>query len=89
MANYLRIDGENEVYNMDYIIRMWKADEATEDSEDGLPVIYIELDTKNMLHIKFESKSQRDSTFENLLSKVTITDIVTKSTEDAENYVEL
>jgi len=89
MANYLRIDGENEVYNMDYIIRMWKADEATEDSEGGLPVIYIELDTKNMLHIKFESKSQRDSTFENLLSKVTITDIVTKSTEDAENYVEL
>lgn len=86
MANYLRIDGENEVYNMDYIIRMWKADEATEDSEDGLPVIYIELDTNNKLHIKFESRSQRDSTFENLLSKVTITDITTKASE---NFVEL
>lgn len=89
MANYLRIDGESDVYNMDYIIRMWKADEATEESEDGLPVIYIELDTNNKLHIKFESRSQRDSTFENLLSKVTITDITTKTTESIENYVEL
>jgi hypothetical protein len=86
MAHYLRIDGENEVFNMDYVRKMWKADEATEDSDHGLPVIYLELDNEKKLHIKFESKTQRDSTFETLLGKVTITDIVTKA---AENFVEL
>ena len=25
MANYLRIDGEAEIYNLAYIRRMWKA----------------------------------------------------------------
>ncbi len=86
MANYLRIDGENEVYNMDFIRKMWKADEPTEDTEDGLSVIYMELDTANKIHIKFESKSQRDATFDTLLSKITIVDIVTKASE---NFVEL
>lgn len=86
MAHYLRIDGENELYNMDYVRKMWKADEATEESENGLPVIYLELDNEQKLHIKFESKTQRDSTFETLLSKVTIVDVVTKASE---NFVEL
>lgn len=86
MAHYLRIDGENELYNMDFVRKMWKADEATEDSENGLPVIYLELDNEQKLHIKFESKTQRDSTFETLISKVTIVDVVTKASE---NFVEL
>lgn len=79
MANYLRIDGEAEIYNLAYIRRMWKADEATEDTEDGLPVIYMELDNDRKLHIKFETKSQRDETFYDLLDKMDIFDIVTKS----------
>lgn len=79
MANYLRIDGEAEIYNLDYIRRMWKTDEATEDTEDGLHVIYMELDNDRKLHIKFETKEQRDESFYNLLDKMEIFDIVTKA----------
>jgi hypothetical protein len=82
MANYLRIDGEAEVYNLDYIRRMWKVDEATEETEDGLPVIYMELDNDRKLHIKFETKEQRDETFYDLLNKMEIFDIVTKTQVD-------
>lgn len=82
MANYLRIDGEAEVYNLAYIRRMWKADEATEETEDGLPVIYMELDNDRKLHIKFETKEQRDETFYDLLNKMEIFDIVTKTQVD-------
>ena len=79
MANYLRIDGESEIYNLAYIRKMWKADEPTEETEDGLPVIYMELDTDRKLHIKFETKEQRDETFYDLLNKMDIFDIVTKA----------
>lgn len=82
MANYLRIDGESEIYNLAYIRRMWKADEATEETEDGLPVIYMELDNDRKLHIKFETKSQRDESFYDLLNKMEIFDIVTKTQAD-------
>ncbi len=82
MANYLRIDGESEIYNLSYIRRMWKTDEATEDTEDGLPVIYMELDNDRKLHIKFETKEQRDETFYDLLNKMEIFDIVTKTQAD-------
>ncbi|MPR32511.1 hypothetical protein [Salmonirosea aquatica] len=82
MANYLRIDGEDEIYNLAYIRKMWKTDEPTEQAEDGLPVIYMELDTDRKLHIKFETKEQRDETFYDLLNKMDIFDIVTKSIAD-------
>lgn len=79
MANYLRIDGEAEIYNLAYIRKIWKDDEATENTADGLHVIYMELDTGKKLHIKFESKSQRDESFFDLLNKIDIFDIVTKA----------
>ncbi len=82
MANYLRIDGEAEIYNLAYIRRMWKADEATEEAEAGLPVIYMELDNDRKLHIKFETKEQRDESFYDLLNKMDIFDIVTKTQDD-------
>lgn len=78
MANYLRIDGEAEIYNLAYIRKIWKDDEPTENTEDGLHVIYMELDTGKKLHIKFETKGQRDQTFFDLLDKMNIFDIVTK-----------
>ncbi|TDB60398.1 hypothetical protein [Arundinibacter roseus] len=81
MTNYLRIDGEDELYNMDYIRKMWKADEPTEDSETGLAVIYMELDTATKLHIKFENRLKRDSTFDELLTKVSVVEITTKAEE--------
>ncbi|WP_373511583.1 hypothetical protein [Persicitalea sp.] len=79
MANYLRIDGEAEIYNLAYIRRIWKDDEPTEDTEDGLHVIYMELDTGKKLHIKFETKDQREASFHDLLNKIDIFDIVTKA----------
>jgi hypothetical protein len=92
MANYLRIDGEDEVYNMDFVRKMWKADEATEESENGLPVIYAELDNGQKMHIKFETAARRDAVFQELLGKATIIDVTTKDSEeiaDPENFVEL